>query len=192
MKNHFDTNNYHFETHNLNYISSICLGVIFLCLNLYKKNYKILLTFLIVSILFFIFNRGKHIKLQIIDTILISVIITLIIYNFSKLYSKQFNEGFDNGESKTESKTEESKTEELVDSKTTEEKDDEEEPYVDLGSTFLNAYRKLDTNQIKGMTNDTKQLIETQKNLMDTMKSLTPIISEGKKVLDTFTNYFDT
>ena len=42
------------------------------------------------------------------------------------------------------------------------------------------------------MTNDTRQLIDTQKNLMETMKSLAPVIKEGKTVLDTFTNYFDT
>ena len=91
MKNHFDTTN-------LNYISSICLGVIFLCLNLYKNNYKLLITFLIVSILFFILNRGKNIKIQIIDTIFISVIITLVIYNFSNLYSKKISEGFEDAD----------------------------------------------------------------------------------------------
>ena len=41
------------------------------------------------------------------------------------------------------------------------------------------------------MTNDTKELIETQKNLMETLKTLGPVVTEGKKVLDTFTNYFD-
>ena len=177
MKNHFDTTN-------LNYISSICLGVIFLCLNLYKNNYKLLITFLIVSILFFILNRGKNIKIQIIDTIFISVIITLVIYNFSNLYSKKISEGFEDAD-------EVDKTD-IVKSTKNDDDEDEDEPYIDAGSTFLNAYRKLDKKQIDGMTNDTKKLIDTQKNLMETMKSLAPVIKEGKTVLDTFTNYFDT
>lgn len=177
MKNHFDTTN-------LNYISSICLGVIFLCLNLYKNNYKLLITFLIVSILFFILNRGKNIKIQIIDTIFISVIITLVIYNFSNLYSKKISEGFEDAD-------EVDKTDNVKSTKNDDD-EDEDEPYIDAGSTFLNAYRKLDKKQIDGMTNDTRKLIDTQKNLMDTMKSLAPVIKEGKTVLDTFTNYFDT
>ena len=41
------------------------------------------------------------------------------------------------------------------------------------------------------MTRDTKELISTQKNLMETLKTLGPVVTEGKKVLDTFTNYFD-
>ncbi len=68
---------------------------------------------------------------------------------------------------------------------------DNQENYVDAGTTFINAYKSLDKKAISGMTNDTKELINTQKNLMDTLKTLGPVVTEGKKVLDTFTNYFD-
>ena len=67
----------------------------------------------------------------------------------------------------------------------------EKEDYVDIGTSFLEAYKNLSPNQIKSMTKDTKQLLNVQKNLMKTIEGLTPIVKEGKSVLDTFKGYFD-
>jgi hypothetical protein len=70
-------------------------------------------------------------------------------------------------------------------------KEIEKEDYVDIGTSFLEAYKNLSPNQIKSMTKDTKQLLNVQKNLMKTIEGLTPIVKEGKSVLDTFRGYFD-
>lgn len=196
MKNNFDKVKF-------NYISSIFLGVIFIILNLYKKNIKLLFTFLILCFFVYVFNPGKDHRNKIIESILFAIIISFILYNFSELKNKKINEGFsdkDNEEEKTDIKEEEEKfkvvkkkeKKEIDENDNNSDEDEEDrEPYIDAGSTFLQAYKKLDPKQIEGMTKDTKELIETQKNLMDTVKQLAPVINEGKKVLDTFTNYFD-
>ena len=40
------------------------------------------------------------------------------------------------------------------------------------------------------MTNDTKELLATQKSLVSAMESLTPVVTEGKKMLETFKGFF--
>tara|TARA_Y100000991_G_scaffold198544_1_gene169678 strand:- start:38 stop:613 length:576 start_codon:yes stop_codon:yes gene_type:complete len=190
MKNQFNIEKF-------NYMSSIFLGILFIILNLYKRNIHLLITFLIISFFVYIFNKDNSLQNRYIDSILFGIIISFILYNFSKLNKKKLNEGF---ASKDEDSSEEEEDKEtlkkIVKKKKVKEDDDDEEedddePYIDAGSTFLKAYKKLDQKQIEGMTNDTKELIETQKNLMETLKTLGPVVTEGKKVLDTFTNYFD-
>lgn len=67
---------------------------------------------------------------------------------------------------------------------------DVNENYVDIGSSFLEAYKTLKPQQIEAMTNDTKELLSTQKSLVQAMESLTPVVSEGKKMLETFKGFF--
>ena len=206
MKNQFDI-------HNFNYISSIFLGIVFLFLNLYKSNHTLLITFLIVSFITYSFNKSKKPVERITDSILYSIVISFIIYNFSKINNKSLNEGFssspkkgaedskspekndddddDSGENKVVKKKSKKNKNDDGDNNDDDDDDDDDEPYIDAGSTFLKAYKKLDQKQIEGMTKDTKELISTQKNLMETLKTLGPVVTEGKKVLDTFTNYFD-
>ena len=182
-----------------NYMSSIFLGIVFIITNLYKGNYHLFVTFVIVSFLLYVFNKDKKIQNRIIDTILFGIIISFILYSFSKM-NKSVNEGFssklDDKESSEEEEKEKKihkkvKKKEIKEEEDDESNSDDEEPYIDAGSTFLKAYKKLDQKQIDGMTKDTKELISTQKNLMETLKTLGPVVTEGKKVLDTFTNYFD-
>lgn len=76
--------------------------------------------------------------------------------------------------------------------------DDEEEmtlntgsdPHMDLGSTFLKAYNKLDPAQISSMKDDTKELMETQKQLMETLKGMGPAVTQGVDLINTFKTYF--
>ena len=67
---------------------------------------------------------------------------------------------------------------------------DTEEPYVDAFSTFMESYKSFTPDQLEHMTTDTKELIETQKSLMETVKSLTPVVTQGKEMLDTFKDFF--
>ena len=64
------------------------------------------------------------------------------------------------------------------------------ENYIDIGSSFLEAYKTLKPQQIEAMTNDTKELLATQKGLVEAMESLTPVVTEGKKMLETFKGFF--
>jgi hypothetical protein len=184
----------------INYMSSIFLGIVFVILNLYKGNFHLFITFLIVSFFVYVFNKNKSIQNRIVDSILFGIIISFILYNFNKMNNKSVSEGFsskleDKGSSEEEQQerkiVKKKKKEEIKDDDGDSDSEDDDEPYIDAGSTFLKAYKKLDQKQIEGMTKDTKELISTQKNLMETLKTLGPVVTEGKKVLDTFTNYFD-
>jgi hypothetical protein len=62
--------------------------------------------------------------------------------------------------------------------------------HIDAGTTVMNALKSLKPEQIKAMTADTKQLVETQKSLMDMLQSFRPIISEGKEMMETFSQMF--
>jgi hypothetical protein len=61
---------------------------------------------------------------------------------------------------------------------------------VDTFSTFMETYRSLTPDQIESMTTDTRALITTQQDLMKTVKSLSPVITQGKEMMDTFKDYF--
>jgi hypothetical protein len=61
---------------------------------------------------------------------------------------------------------------------------------LDGASTMVKALNALKPEQIEAMTQDTKQLMETQKNLMDMLKTFTPIVQEGRQMMDTFNGMF--
>lgn len=63
--------------------------------------------------------------------------------------------------------------------------------HIDVGSSFLDAYKKLNPQQLSSMTKDTRELIETQKQLMTTLATLKPLITDGREMLKTFSDYFD-
>ena len=54
----------------------------------------------------------------------------------------------------------------------------------------MESYKSFTPDQLEHMTTDTKELIETQKSLMETVKSLTPVVTQGKEMLDTFKDFF--
>lgn len=69
---------------------------------------------------------------------------------------------------------------------------EEGEFHIDIGSSFIEAYKKLNPQQLTSMTKDTKELIETQKQLMATLTTLKPLITDGREMLKTFSDYFGT
>jgi len=68
--------------------------------------------------------------------------------------------------------------------------EDLNEDYMDLGTTFMEAYKSLSPKQLEAMTNDTKELIGTQQKLIETLSNLGPAISGGKKIMEQFKHYF--
>jgi len=62
--------------------------------------------------------------------------------------------------------------------------------HIDAGTTVMNALNALKPDQIQAMTKDTKQLIETQKSLMNMLQTFSPMVSEGKQMMETFNSMF--
>lgn len=84
---------------------------------------------------------------------------------------------------KFEDKNEEEKAEDTK-------KSDEPEPHVDMGTTIMNAYKRMKPEQVQQMQADTKELMETQQQLMDTISMLGPQVSQGAELVKTFQDMF--
>jgi hypothetical protein len=67
---------------------------------------------------------------------------------------------------------------------------EDKEFHLDAGTTFMNAYKSLKPEQIAAMTKDTQELMQTQKQLMGTLQTLTPLIQDGKQMMEMFQSYF--
>jgi hypothetical protein len=61
---------------------------------------------------------------------------------------------------------------------------------LDAGSTLMKAMESFKPEQINAMSTDTKQLLEHQKTLMRTLKDLSPLLHDGKELLQTFSGMF--
>lgn len=70
------------------------------------------------------------------------------------------------------------------------EDEDDSEPYIDVGRSFVEAYKSLSPKQIEGLTFDTKELLGTQQKLIETLNTIGPTLREGKNILSTFKEYF--
>jgi hypothetical protein len=62
--------------------------------------------------------------------------------------------------------------------------------HIDIGTTMMNALNSLKPDQIKAMTDDTRKLMETQKSLMGMLTTMKPMISDGRQLMETFTEMF--
>jgi hypothetical protein len=62
--------------------------------------------------------------------------------------------------------------------------------HIDVGTTLMNALNSLKPDQVKAMTEDTRKLMETQKSLMGMLSTMKPMISDGKQLMETFTQMF--
>jgi hypothetical protein len=171
---------------------ALILSIIYIFINIFYKKLEIIMLFVIILICYcgISFYLDK-------DTILSKIPIMvsfsiLISFIFSLLFSTPYQENF---ASKKKIKKKIKDDKEHFDVNTS--KDDDENDnftgnnHIDLGTSFLEAYKNLDKNQINAMTKDTKELIKTQKTLMDTLQNLSPVVKEGKAIIDTFKGYFD-
>jgi hypothetical protein len=62
--------------------------------------------------------------------------------------------------------------------------------HIDIGTTLMNALNSLKPDQVKAMTDDTRKLMETQKSLMGMLTTMKPLITDGKQMMETFTQMF--
>ncbi len=186
--------------------------VLYVLIQLSARNVNALVTLTIsLIVLNYYFKDMKK-------SILCSIVITMILDMFSKHskhqnvapYEKEYYylEGFENNKrrkkrkSKKRSKKKTNKSREKFENKMRKVKQDLEafeqidneedlnEDYMDLGTTFMEAYKSLSPKQLEAMTNDTKELIGTQQKLIETLSNLGPAISGGKKIMEQFKHYF--
>ncbi len=167
---------------------SVILAIIYIFINIYYKKLLIIIIFIALILAYCILqvslgndNIVSKIPIMVAFSILISFILSLL---FSSPYQEDFT---DKKPGKKKKKKSSSKN--VV-------YDDDTDNFVgnnhiDLGTSFLEAYKNLDKSQINSMTKDTKELIKTQKTLMSTLENLAPVVKEGKSIIDTFKGYFD-
>ena len=62
--------------------------------------------------------------------------------------------------------------------------------HMDVGSTFMKAYKQLKPEQVQALTTDTQKLIAVQKDLMANLNNLKPLVSDGKEIMKTFKSFF--
>ena len=65
-----------------------------------------------------------------------------------------------------------------------------EDSHLDAGSTVLDAFQKLNPQQVLQMRDDTKELMETQKQLVETLSSLGPQVQQGAELVKSFQGMF--
>jgi len=63
-------------------------------------------------------------------------------------------------------------------------------PFVDVATTMTKAMGSLQPDQIAAMTAESQSLLETQKNLMGMLKNMSPVLQDGRQLLDTFSSIF--
>ena len=69
-------------------------------------------------------------------------------------------------------------------------KSDDPEPHMDMGTTIMNAYKRMKPEQVQQMQEDTKELMETQQQLMETIGMLGPQVQQGAELVKTFQGMF--
>ena len=158
--------------------------IIYILINIFYKDYTIIFIFIISFVLLIcLLGNYQENKLKVVAyAILICFLFTLIL---GRTYNSM--ENFSGGKRKKKKKKKSSSN--------INNNDDSQDNFVgdnrvDIGTSFLEAYKNLDANQIDSMTKDTKDLIKTQKTLMSTLENLAPIVKEGKSIIDTFKGYF--
>ena len=167
---------------------SVILAIIYIFINIYYKKLLIIIIFIALILAYGALqlslgadNIISKIPIMVAFSILISFIISL-------LFSSPYQEDFTN-KSPTKKKKKKSPKSVVYDDNDTD--NFVGNNHIDLGTSFLEAYKNLDKSQINSMTKDTKELIKTQKTLMSTLENLAPVVKEGKTIIDTFKGYFD-
>ena len=181
-----------FSGDNLDVKISVILSIIYIFINIYYKKLLIIIIFIVIVIVYgglvVSFYGSENIVSRIPIIVAFSILISFI---FSLLFSSPYQEDFTNKEPQKKKKKKKS-----TPSKDVVYDDNDTDNFVgnnhiDLGTSFLEAYKNLDKSQISSMTKDTKELIKTQKTLMSTLENLAPVVKEGKSIIDTFKGYFD-
>lgn len=157
--------------------------ITYILINMFYRDFSIIFIFIAsLVILTFLFGNYNENSLKIVAySILICFLLTLIL---GRRYTSMENFSGKNKRKKKKKKISMSNSD-----------NDTQDNFVgnnrvDIGTSFLEAYKNLDSNQIDLMTKDTKKLISTQKTLMSTLENLAPIVKEGKTIIDTFKGYF--
>jgi len=187
---------------------ALIIAIIYIFINVYYKSLSIIIIFVVSTVCVSLFYGIKNITKKMSEIIAFSLLISII---FSTLLNNTYTEGFKSGGGDKKKKNTAEEEEKPKKKKKKNTAGEEEKPKgkkkkvtfnkeidgfvgdnrLDVGTSFLEAYKNLDKTQIETMANDTKDLIETQKTLMSTLETLAPVVKEGKSIIDTFKGYFD-
>jgi len=165
------------------------LVILYIVVEGHKQNWHAIITLVGVFIVLYLLKDKYEMSLE--SRLIISVLAAYIISvpsTGNKRLSHSRNEAFTNpGESSNED------SDEKNDSTTNDDEEADTENFdsgINIGRTFLEAYKSLTPDQIESMTNDAKDLIQTQKSLVETIKALAPVVVQGREMLTNFKDYF--
>ncbi len=111
-----------------------------------------------------------------------SIKVPIEFFEDKKTKDTKKNNKKENDENKDDTNEEETNEEE--------EKKDNEEFYIDTKGSFKENLNSLSDKEITSLNKDTKELINTQKQLLETLSNMKPALADGKKILDSFKDYF--
>jgi len=138
-----------------------------------SSNNKYNLTLVLVGIYLGLYMLTKKHLSSMFVSVLLVLTLEFILNKFTTL------EGFKNKSRRKRKKIE-----------TFDDDDEVNESYIDLGSSFLEAYKSLTPKQLAKMSNDTKSLLGQQKQLIETLDNIGPVLKSGKHILEQFKHYF--
>mgnify|MGYP001439809358 FL=1 len=138
-----------------------------------SSNNKYNLTLVLVGIYLGLYMLTKTHLSSMFVSVLLVLTLEFILNKFTTL------EGFKNKSRRKRKKIE-----------TFDDDDEVNESYIDLGSSFLEAYKSLTPKQLAKMSNDTKSLLGQQKQLIETLDNIGPVLKSGKHILEQFKHYF--
>ena len=175
---------------------AVLIAIIYIFINIYYKATSILVIFIVSLVCVALFYGVKNVKTKLAEIISFALLISII---FSVLLNKSYKEGFKSKKfknNKVKIKRKNKRKNKKIKMHDDDSDDDDVDGFVgdnrlDVGTSFLEAYKNLDKDQINNMADETKDLIETQKTLMTTLETLAPVVKEGKSIIDTFKGYFD-
>ena len=152
----------------------------FFALYLWSLNYNHFTAVYVFSLLLY---AGYCKCLHPLDSLLI-FLATLI------LHALVMRENFEGKRTKKRQEEPEPEEPEDEDSEDQEKFKDAKDARMDLGSTFLEAYKKLNPEQVSAMREDTRELMETQRELMNTLSTVGPAVQQGMDMIQSFKAYF--
>jgi hypothetical protein len=59
-----------------------------------------------------------------------------------------------------------------------------------IEDSLVQLYKQMTPETIQGLSKDTQELIQTQKQLLNTIQNMAPVLQDGRKILDSFKDYF--
>ena len=183
----------------------ICVSLFLLAKQFYENDWVAVISFLCVMLVLYLCRQPNYISIGVAAIVLTVIVMSriesfeeekeskkkTIKFNKKPIKSKKYeeNDNEDEDEDDEDDEDDDEGEEDDDEGEEEDEKDDDEiedQPEIDIGQTFRNAYKNLNPDQIENMTKDTQDLVKTQSNLISTLQNLEPVVKQGISLLDKF------